>query len=336
MARMFTTFLRPVLALAAGSLIAVVCGEFVLSQTSLIDTPPGLFRRSETRAFEHRPGFTGRDINGNPIRINSSGLRDRDFQMEKPEGVYRVFVLGDSVAFGDGVAAEETFSKRLEEVLSARGLRVEVLNGGIRGYNTYQEAILLKEIGLRYRPDLVLLSYVGNDAEPFSRQQGLIGNPALRRVKDFLKEHSYLYAFFRKKIEVMRHRVTPQQFAETYDEHFKPDHPGWKASTAALREIRELSRSEGFEFTIAVFPRLIGLGENERYPYQMLHDQILGAGRDLGVDTFDLLAALKGRDEDALKITPGDYFHPNPAGHRLIAEKLADHLEARYLRGTAR
>lgn len=330
---MFSKILRSLLVLGAGTILAVAVGEFLISQTSLVDTPPGLFRRSETRAFEHTPGFHGRDMQKHPIRINSGGLRDAETPFEKPDGVYRIFVLGDSVAFGDGVAVEDTFSDQLEKMLNDRGVRVEVLNGGIRGYNTYQESILLKEAGLRYHPDLILLTYVANDAEPFSRQQGLIGknHPRLLYLKDFVKQHSYLYAFFRKKIEVLRHRVTPRQFSETYDEHFQPDHEGWKASYAAMADIRDTARASNAGLLLSVFPRLVGLGEGETHSHQKIHDQILAAGRELGIDTMDMLAALKGQSGEKLRITPGDHFHPNPEGHRLIAQKLAERIEADFL-----
>jgi hypothetical protein len=48
-------------------------------------------------------------------QINSYGLRDREFPLEKPPNTYRILMLGDSYTFGIGSNLEDTFSKRLEK-----------------------------------------------------------------------------------------------------------------------------------------------------------------------------------------------------------------------------
>ncbi len=324
--------LRPLFSLLAGVVLAIAVGEVLLAHTNLIDNPPGQFRRSATRAFEHKPGFKGHDILGNPIVINSHGMRDREYPVDKPQGVTRIVVLGDSVAFGWGVKAEDTFPKQLELILNQGGPgRYEVLNTGTRGYNTYQELQLLKEVGLRFHPDVVILAYVNNDAEPLEKQAGLISGKHLWliRLKDFVKEHSYLYAFFRKNLEVARHMVTPQKFSETYTDQFNLDNPGWKASREALKELQGLSGQERFRLILAYCPQFENLKPGESYPpaLERIRRQVLGAGRELGIDTIDLLEAVRGQDPEKLKVSTGDSFHPSPYGHQLFAKALAAHLK---------
>ncbi|MBI3315815.1 MAG: SGNH/GDSL hydrolase family protein [Candidatus Omnitrophica bacterium] len=330
---------RRLAALLIGILLAVLVGEILLSQSSWIDNPPGQFQRSRTRAFKHVPNFKGRDRLGNPIRLNSQGYRDREYSFDKPEGVYRILVLGDSVAFGDGVSAEETFSDQLENLLNRNRQNppgpVEVINTGIRGYNTYQELLLLKEEGLRYNPDLVLLCYVGNDAEPFSNQDGLIDKKYewLIGLKDLVKQHSYLYAFFRKNLEVMRHRLTPEKFTEHYLDQFRPGHPGWDASYNALKQIKAITAERRIGFLLAVYPQLRDLGPGETYPEELLkvQRQIVEAGRGLSIDTLDLLPALQGHSRKELEINAKDWFHPNPFGHHLLAKAMDEHIRQKYL-----
>jgi lysophospholipase L1-like esterase len=330
---------RKFFALCLGLILAVAVGEAALSRSSWIDNPPGQFMRSPTRAFQHVPNFKGRDRLGNPIRLNTQGYRDREYAFQKPEGAYRILVLGDSVAFGDGVPVEETFSDQLENLLNRApelaGRRpIEVINTGIRGYNTYQELLLLKEEGLRYNPDLVLLCYVGNDAEPFSNQDGLISKNQewLIRLKDFVKQHSYLYAFFRKNLEVMRHRLTPKKFSENYLDQFRPDHPGWLVSYNSLKEIQRLTHERGIGFLLAVYPQLRNLGPGEKYPEEALQvqNQVVAAGEALSIDTLDLLPVLRGHLWRELQISRRDWFHPNAFGHRLVAEALAEHIKQKY------
>ena len=70
------------------------------------------------------------------IRTNALGLRDRDYAATKRQHVLRrLLVLGDSMTFAEGVEAEETYPKFLEQAL---GDRYEVINAAIRGYGTDQ------------------------------------------------------------------------------------------------------------------------------------------------------------------------------------------------------
>lgn len=122
------------------------------------------------RIYELIPGAQGR-FTGQPLVINAHGFRDAERETAKPDGVLRVAVLGDSVAFGWAVAQEERFTERLEALLNdaalAAGLalRFEVLNFAVPGYNTAMELATLESAVLDYSPDVVVLSVVGNDHE---------------------------------------------------------------------------------------------------------------------------------------------------------------------------
>lgn len=91
------------------------------------------------------------------VHINARGLRDREIGYEDPRNAYRILVLGDSYAEGLHVALEETFAKQLETHLADGERPVEVINGGVSGWGTDQEAIFYAIEGFRYEPDLVLL-----------------------------------------------------------------------------------------------------------------------------------------------------------------------------------
>jgi hypothetical protein len=117
--------------------------------------------------FRHRPG--GRKRFGSfEVAINSLGFRGPEVAAEKPEGTYRILVLGDSVAFGWGVDDDVTFLRRLERDLQQRGdgRSYEVLNTGHPMYDSMQELAMLRDHGLALDPDLVLLVFVINDIHP--------------------------------------------------------------------------------------------------------------------------------------------------------------------------
>src|SRR5258708_21612512 len=48
------------------------------------------------------------------VKTNSYGYRDREFSLEKPPGMLRIVMLGDSFTEGWGAPEQETFSKRIE------------------------------------------------------------------------------------------------------------------------------------------------------------------------------------------------------------------------------
>jgi hypothetical protein len=116
------------------------------------------------------PGAEGWDRSEHPtyVRINSIGMRDREHSVEKPPGVYRIAVLGDSYAEAKQVPLEATFWSVAERALAdcpARdGRTIEILNFGVAGYGTTQELLTLEHRALRFQPDLVLLAFLtGND-----------------------------------------------------------------------------------------------------------------------------------------------------------------------------
>ena len=98
------------------------------------------------------------------VRINSKGLRDVEHAYDKPAGIFRILVIGDSFTEGTLVELDEAYPKQLERRLRERGHQVEVINAGVGGYGTDQELLFLMREGLRYHPDLVLLGFfAGND-----------------------------------------------------------------------------------------------------------------------------------------------------------------------------
>ncbi len=98
---------------------------------------------------------------GEEFRTNSLGLRDREYRLQKPEGTFRIFMLGDSFTEGGGLRLSQTVAKQVERMLNGRpcGKRFEVINGGTPSYSPITEYLQLKLIGLQLHPDLVVLNF---------------------------------------------------------------------------------------------------------------------------------------------------------------------------------
>ncbi len=176
----------------AGSLLAA---ELVLRRVAPLDAGSSFAFRIPHRVhgWVLRPGASYVNDSGDSrvrVRYNSRGFRDVERELAKPEGHFRIVVLGDSFMEGYSVELESSFHRRLEALARERGHPVEVLNLGVGGYGTLQEYLLLREEGWRYEPDLVLLAFFpGNDLEDNSLElERLWGRRGLKaRARPFLE-----------------------------------------------------------------------------------------------------------------------------------------------------
>ena len=95
--------------------------------------------------------------------FNADGVRDRAHPLEKPEGVFRLAILGDSVTLGAGIEARQAFPQVLESRLEEQGRPVEVFNIALWGWSTRQERLAYERIARPYKPDAIILAVCLND-----------------------------------------------------------------------------------------------------------------------------------------------------------------------------
>lgn len=328
---------------AAGLVAALAAGELAVrlyEGDPLLPLVPAepyvdnaiLYRKSPTRRYELRPGVdavVGR--NAVRIRINATGFRDDvDYPERKPEGTFRVVVLGDSFTFAGKVALPDTMAKVLESRLRADpSRRYEVLNLAVPGYNSDQEAATLEDVGLRYEPDLVIVSFVLNDALPAGQ---LV--PKAPRIPEGVRrvlKRSYLVQFLYDREKRLRSEWKKGRFkgaSEVRD--LRPDTPGFRRVEAALTRMRDLTAARRTRLLVVIWPMFERLGA---YPFEPEHALVLATCERLGIPALDLLPAFRARDERALWAATNDH-HPNADAQRLAAEAVFADLRARGLDGS--
>lgn len=164
------------LALAlASALLALLAAEVLIraagAAPKVYAIRRGRFQLSHNPKIGYEPAplvYNGNDLSFYDYlgASNSLGYRDREHATDKPPGTYRIVVLGDSVAAGLHVERnDDVFPPILEQILGRDGLHAEVINLAVSGYNTQQEVETLRERGLAYHPDLVLLAYTMSSRE---------------------------------------------------------------------------------------------------------------------------------------------------------------------------
>lgn len=325
-----------------GIILGIVCAEFsvrlVEGNPLLPLLPPEpyidnavLYQRSASRLYELRPGLdetVGRDQVR--IRVNAAGFRDDvDYPLAKAPGTYRIVVLGDSFTFAGKVQLGETFPRLLGQLLDSSdpSRQHQVLNLSVPGYNTEQEMLRLKEQGLRYDPDLVIVAFVLNDTSPM--QQLVPAKPHFSpALHAFLKRLDLVQFVYRKYKETdLRWRI------RAFPEKFKQDELtegtlGWGRVEASLEEMKRISSANGSQLLVVIWPILVDL--NGQYPHGSKHDLVARTCEHLGIPALDLLPTFTGLEASTLWANPQDH-HPNARAHRLAAGAIFETLTARRL-----
>lgn len=127
--------------------------------------------RSE-HAFNDRYLIYDRELIWRPLSsqfspFNPQGFRGAPVDPEKPAGTLRVIAIGDSNTFGWAVDDGVNWPAQLETQLAAAHPGVRVVNAGVWGYTLFQGRRRFDEI-LAFQPDVVLVSFGGNDAHRVS------------------------------------------------------------------------------------------------------------------------------------------------------------------------
>jgi lysophospholipase L1-like esterase len=249
------------------------------------------------------------------VTTNSHGFRDREFAFDKPAGTLRIVMLGDSFTEGWGVPERDTFSKRIERRYNEQGIKTEVINTGVGNYNTIQEVELFLTDAYRYHPDIVVLNFVFNDAEPVPHE----------RPPSFFMRHCYSCIFLIGRYDTLRRMMFGgQDWADYYLGLFGDGTtPGWLGAKAAIKRLAEYCRQNNIKLLIANHPELHDV---KNYRFQNITDLVRDAAAENDVAFVDLLPYVRDQESSALWVTPPD-AHPNAFANKFLADGIFEALE---------
>ena len=355
--------------LAASSLIALLAAEGVVRvvapqvlQTPMFDHVDGLtVNRPNVRGRSYVP----QDFD-TTITTNSMGLRgSREYTITPQPGIVRILTLGDSLTWGTGADDTATYPAQLERTL--RGGRtdepqaVEVLNAGVGGTGTGEQAIYFANRLARLRPRFVVLGVYYNDV--YDDRQGFFVStidgikPQSEMVLEsrwrsadrlqglmratpgywFLTQHSHLLNLARFAAARM---VSPSR-ASAPDTAVDVDREVGDVLSAGLplmsQEIEWLQRrvqdADGRLLVVCLPPRGAILDETtqdslrERLIWRRLPSFLAAACRDKNIPFVDLTPAMRVRARAGRALSYRHDFHPTPAGYEVIAAGVATLLE---------
>ncbi len=239
--------------------------------------------------------------------FNADGLRDRTRTREKPDGVTRIAVLGDSVTLGAELTPQEAFPQLLEARFAAEGRRAEVMNVALWGWSTRQERIAWQRIARQYRPDQAVLAVCLND---------------IPELFNNLEQPPRWLRALHERSALVRLLVTAEgREIDSVERLFsEPDTPRVReALDRFFQEVRTLRReveADGAKLALVVFPFRFQVEPGA--PPPVVQERIARCCEDEGLECLDLLPTIQRAGPGAFL----DYDHLSPSGARLVSDTL--------------
>jgi hypothetical protein len=282
------------------------------------------------------------------LETDEHGFRNRSPWPDRAE----VVVVGDSMAYGYGVAAEQAWPSLLDDALPAS----RVITLGAPGAVPQQYTRYFERFGVPLRPKVLIYTlFPGNDIReaPVFDQWEAAGSPGNYDTWRYfqgkvpvpgksLLDRSYvimsmsglrknlLYGFTSTTVEIAdggRVQLAPNQYQKTMTMNRRGD-PGFDAVVRATREARARARAIGCEFIVLLVP------VKERVYQPLLGRPFPGLtspleavlAQDEGMTVINLtgpLETLAGRGQTLYFEVDG---HPNVLGNEAIADVVVQYL----------
>ncbi len=171
---------------------------------------PQLGKPDAYAGFAFIPGAQGMWTRENRahIKINAMGLRDDETTLKKPEGAFRVALMGDSITEALQVENEHTYENLAEESLKEQGRFVEIINLAMSGNGPLRQLVRFESKGLQFSPDLVIFQFAAADflsGEMFDDSQ----NPGYKMNDqgDIIRSYAYKNRFSQRHIDSLFFKV---------------------------------------------------------------------------------------------------------------------------------
>lgn len=283
-------------------------------------------------------------IGGYPVTVNSQGTRGPEFEVPKPEGVFRILSIGDSRAFGWGLPEEKTYAKLLESKLNSSvgsdlGIRVEVINAGVNAWSYPQFKMFLKERGLAYEPDVVIVGDANLWMEFTESRSDEFRKAFKKRVvlKNLLRRSAIYHYVMESKFESFYQKHRNKAMPQVEEDFQRDDEKQARTSEddpshvyrPYIESIAEMITDSGAGCVLLHIPQQNHIHPSEedekRFVETFTPLNILELKREVAENSdaifVDILPGFEMADGELF--LESDPVHPNEKGSEIIAEELS-------------
>lgn len=276
------------------------------------------------------------------VRINRQGFRaDQEFSFEKPAGMKRILLLGDSFTMASEVNIEDSFGAVLQRKLKEKGIETEVINMGVSGFSPAEQLVVLENKGLAFKPDAVIVGFFINDygdsirTDLYRLRNGELSvhkkeYAPVGRIQDWLRhipfyawisQHSYFYNYVNRILSLrVKGRLEDQNREQIQKGLGTQDRNAYEIDLAyaLVKKMIDVTHRQGAAFILMDIPTYW----NERSVKFM--DRFKEGEIDLFVDALSLFKKSKS---NRLIYRPHGDRHWTELGHQIVGEYLAEKLE---------
>lgn len=250
---------------------------------------------------------------GVKVQTDSRGLRGPEIADTAAPGVARIAFVGDSTTLGWGVAERDTFARQVIDSLVKAGRKVDGFNLGVGNYNTVQELAVFRDVGVSLKPDIIVLAYFINDAEPMPQYTD----------NGWLSHHSAGWVVLRYRIDsLLRQFGEAPDWKHYYRMLYDPKAPGWLQAQKAIAGFATTARELGAAIVVFNIPEL---RELKPYPFADVTAKVRSAVESQGMPFVDLLPTVENLDPASLWVTVPDP-HPNANAASAFARGMLPRL----------
>lgn len=262
---------------------------------------------------------------------NSWGFRGEEFFPSKSRNTFRIAFLGDSYTFGEGVKDTDTYAEQtamqLKKKYSSSTIKLESYNFGVGGYSFVHEWLLLNDVVLKTKPDVIVFKIDIADFEtplfqmdPRTKMiyRAYRGPTSSDLILNLPPDHWLLkYRVFEMPWQAIRWLDRMRKIKAYYRWLMTDKNPGRQQNLSALHSSLQTCRERNIQCYVVCFPVQNQLVDE--------HTKIRKEVESEGVFFIDLLPHVKHRYFQKLHVHPTD-GHPNEIMHALVAKLLADKI----------